>query len=136
MKELDITANREKLSDVLSFVDAELEQLGCSMRIQTAIDVAVEEIFVNISSYAYDSEGGVATIRMEVTDNPISIIISFIDGGTPYDPLAKPDPDRKIPVRERKKGGLGIYMVKKSMDNISYEYKDGKNILTIKKLIH
>ena len=135
MKELDIPAQRENLSEVLKFIDVELEQLGCSMRLQTAIDVAVEEIFVNISSYAYDPEVGQATIRVEVSEDPLTIEIGFIDSGTPYDPLAKPDPNMKIPLRERKKGGLGIYMVKKSMDDISYEYKDGKNILTIKKMI-
>ena len=135
MKELDIPAQRENLSEVLKFIDVELEQLGCSMRLQTAIDVAVEEIFVNISSYAYDPEVGQATIRVDVLEDPLTIEIGFIDSGTPYDPLAKPDPNMKIPLRERKKGGLGIYMVKKSMDDISYEYKDGKNILTIKKMI-
>lgn len=135
MKELDIPAQRENLSEVLKFIDVELEQLGCSMRLQTAIDVAVEEIFVNISSYAYDPEVGQATIRVDVSEEPLTIEIGFIDSGTPYDPLAKPDPNTKIPIRERKKGGLGIYMVKKSMDDISYEYKDGKNILTIKKMI-
>lgn len=135
MKELDIPAQRENLSEVLKFIDVELEQLGCSMRLQTAIDVAVEEIFVNISSYAYDPEVGQATIRFDVSEDPLTIEIGFIDSGTPYDPLAKPDPNTKIPIRERKKGGLGIYMVKKSMDDISYEYKDGKNILTIKKMI-
>ncbi|MBQ7201032.1 MAG: ATP-binding protein [Eubacterium sp.] len=135
MKELDIPAQRENLSEVLKFIDVELEQLGCSMRLQTAIDVAVEEIFVNISSYAYDPEVGQATIRVDVSEDPLTIEIGFIDSGTPYDPLAKPDPNTKIPIRERKKGGLGIYMVKKSMDDISYEYKDGKNILTIKKMI-
>ena len=135
MKELDIPAQRENLSEVLKFIDVELEQLGCSMRLQTAIDVAVEEIFVNISSYAYDPEVGQATIRVDVSEDPLTIEIGFIDSGTPYDPLAKPDPNMKIPIRERKKGGLGIYMVKKSMDDISYEYKDGKNILTIKKMI-
>ena len=135
MKELDIPAQRENLSEVLKFIDVELEQLGCSMRLQTAIDVAVEEIFVNISSYAYDPEVGQATIRVDVLEDPLTIEIGFIDSGTPYDPLAKPDPNTKIPIRERKKGGLGIYMVKKSMDDISYEYKDGKNILTIKKMI-
>ena len=135
MKELDIPAQRENLSEVLKFIDVELEQLGCSMRLQTAIDVAVEEIFVNISSYAYDPEVGQATIRVDVSEDPLTIEIGFIDSGTPYDPLAQPDPNTKIPIRERKKGGLGIYMVKKSMDDISYEYKDGKNILTIKKMI-
>ena len=135
MKELDIPAVKGNLPQVLAFVDAELETLDCGMRIITQIDVAVEEIFVNISSYAYDPEIGAATIRVEVTDEPVSVVISFIDNGKPYDPLAKSDPNLKIPIKERKKGGLGIFMVKKSMDDVTYEYKDGQNILTIKKAI-
>ena len=95
----------------------------------------VEEIFVNISSYAYNPETGPATIRAGITEEPLSVIISFIDNGKQYDPLAKPDPDVKIPLKERKKGGLGIFMVKKTMDDVSYEYKDGQNILTITKTI-
>ncbi len=133
MRELDILAKRENLSEVLKFIDAELESRDCTIRLQTQIDVAVEEIFVNISSYAYEPGEGYTTIRVEVTEDPTTIAISFIDEGTPYDPLAKPDPNLKIPVKERKKGGLGIYMVKKSMDDVSYEYKNGKNELTIKK---
>ena len=135
MKELDIQAVKENLPQVLDFVDAELEALDCGMRIITQIDIAVEEIFVNISSYAYDPETGPATIRAEVTDKPLSVVISFIDNGKPYDPLAKPDPDTSLPLRQRKKGGLGIFMVKKSMDDVTYEYKNGQNILTIKKTI-
>ena len=135
MKELEILAKRENLSEVLEFIDVELEQRECGMRLQTQIDVAVEEIFVNISSYAYGSDEGYATICVDITEDPTAIVISFTDEGLPYDPLAKPDPDLKIPVRERKKGGLGIYMVKKSMDDVTYEYKDGKNILTIKKVL-
>lgn len=135
MKELSVPANREKLSEVLSFVDAELEQTGCSMRLQTAIDVAVEEIFVNISSYAYEPETGEATIRVDILEDPLAIEISFIDCGTQYNPLAKPDPNLKTPVKQRQKGGLGVFMVKKSMDDVRYEYKDGKNILTISKRI-
>ena len=97
--------------------------------------MAVEEIFVNISSYAYDPDIGVAQIRVETKEDPLSVVLSFIDGGTPYDPLAKPDPNLKIPLKERRKGGLGIFMVKKTMDGIKYEYKDGHNILTITKNI-
>lgn len=135
MKELEILAKRENLSEVLKLIDAELESRECTTRLQTQIDVAVEEIFVNISSYAYDPGEGYTTIRVEVTEDPTRIVITFIDEGTPYDPLANPDPNMKIPIKERKKGGLGIYMVKKSMDDVSYEYKDGKNMLTIKKLL-
>ena len=135
MKELDILAERNNLPRVLGFVDGELEALDCGIRVITQIDVAVEEIFVNISSYAYDPDVGPACIRVEILDDPISVVISFIDNGVPYDPLAKPDPDLKIPVRHRKKGGLGIFMVKKTMDDVSYEYKNGQNILTIRKNI-
>ena len=135
MKELDIQAVKENLPQVLAFVDAELEKLDCGIRMITQIDVAVEEIFVNISSYAYDPEIGPAAIRVEITEEPVSVVISFIDNGKPYDPLAKPDPDMSVPVKRRKIGGLGIFMVKKSMDNVTYEYKNGQNILTIKKNI-
>ncbi|MEE5993524.1 MAG: ATP-binding protein [Oscillospiraceae bacterium] len=135
MKELDILAVKENLPEVLAFIDSQLEELNCGMKIITQIDVAVEEIFVNISSYAYNPETGPATIRAEITEEPLSVIISFIDNGKQYDPLAKPDPDVKIPLKERKKGGLGIFMVKKTMDDVSYEYKDGQNILTITKTI-
>lgn len=135
MNQLDIHAEKENLPKVLAFIDAELEKLNCAARIITQIDVAAEEIFVNISSYAYDTQVGSATIKVEVTDKPVSVVISFIDNGIPYDPLAKPDPDRKMPPSVRKKGGLGIFMVKKSMDDVAYEYKDGQNILTIRKKI-
>ena len=133
MKELTIEATDENLDEVLAFVDEQLEEHDCSPKTQMQIDVAVEELFVNIAHYAYNPETGAATVRVEVSENPLSVVITFIDKGVPYDPLAKPDPDITLSAEERQIGGLGIYMVKKSMDDISYEYKDGKNILTIKK---
>lgn len=135
MKELDTLAARENLPKVPAFVDSELETLRCSSHVITQIDVAVEEIFVNISSCANDPEVGPATIRVEITNDPLYVMICFIDNGKPCDPLASTDPDLKLPLKERKKGGLGIYMVKKTMDDMAYEYKDGQNILTIKKEI-
>ena len=133
MKELVIEAERKNLSQVQAFVDEQLEEAGCPMLTQTAIDIAVEELFVNIASYAYRPEIGIAVIQVSVFEDPLSVEITFIDNGKQYDPLAKDDPDTTLSVKERKKGGLGIFMVKKSMDNVKYEYKDGKNILTIKK---
>ena len=97
------------------------------------IDVAVEEIYVNIASYAYGDAEGEAIIRAGVTDAPKSVEITFIDSGTPYDPLKKEDPDVTLSADKRPIGGLGIFMVKKSMDDMIYEYKDGQNCLTIKK---
>lgn len=135
MKELVIEAKVENLEKVISFVDEELESCGCPIKSQTQVDVAVEEIFVNIASYAYESGVGNVTIRVEVDNDPLSVKLTFLDNGVPFDPLAKEDPDVTLSAMERPIGGLGIFMVKKSMDDISYEYKDGQNILTIKKLL-
>lgn len=133
MKELFIETERKNLPQVQAFIDEQLEAVGCPMLTQTAIDIAVEELFVNIASYAYDPEIGIAVVQVSVCESPLSVEITFIDNGKQYDPLAKADPDTTLSVKERKKGGLGIFMVKNTMDNVSYEYKDGKNILTIKK---
>ena len=132
-KELTLDAAVKNLEKVLAFVDTELEAMDCPMKTQLTIDVAVEEIFVNIANYAYTPETGSATIRLDPRTDPKRLAITFIDRGVPYDPLAKPDPDVTLSAEERQIGGLGIYMVKKSMDEMTYEYKDGQNILTIVK---
>ena len=134
MKELVIEADRRICRKVQAFIDEQLEEVDCPLMTQTVIDIAVEELFVNIASYAYDSGIGMAVVQVTVHEDPLSVEITFIDNGRQYDPLAKADPDTTISsAKQRKKGGLGIFMVKKSMDNVNYEYKDGKNILTIKK---
>ncbi|MDD6208523.1 MAG: ATP-binding protein [Clostridiales bacterium] len=136
MSELNIEAKTENLDQVLAFVVGKLEELDCPMKAQMQIEIAVEELFVNIANYAYNPEVGPATVRVDVLDEPLSVVITFIDNGVPYDPLAKEDPDVEKTARNRQIGGLGIYMVKQSMDDINYEYKDGKNILSIKKKIN
>jgi anti-sigma regulatory factor (Ser/Thr protein kinase) len=133
MKELDIEALTENLDAVISFVDAQLEEASCSLKVQMQIDLAVEEIFVNIANYAYHPETGPATVRVEVKPDASAVIITFIDHGVPYDPLAKADPDITLSSDERDIGGLGIFLVKKNMDDIRYEYLNGSNILTIVK---
>lgn len=133
MKELIVEADRMNLPEVQMFIDEQLEETGCPMLTQTTIDIAVEELFVNIASYAYGDGNGNAVVQVTVHKEPLSVEITFIDNGVQYDPLAKADPDITLSAKERKKGGLGIFMVKNTMDNVSYEYKDGKNILTIKK---
>ena len=135
MKELTLAATVENLEKVTDFVNAQLEALDCPMKAQIQIDVAIDEIFSNIAHYAYKPQIGQATVRVEVIENPLAVVITFIDNGIPYDPLAKADPDLTLSAEEREIGGLGIYMVKKSMDGISYQYKDGQNILTVKKLL-
>ena len=133
MKELTIAATVENMEAVTDFVNEQLEALGCPMKAQMQIDIAIDELFGNIAHYAYNPDVGSATVQVEVVEEPLAVVITFIDGGVPYDPLAAADPDITLSAEERQLGGLGIYMVKKSMDEITYEYKDGKNILSIKK---
>ncbi|MBQ6927759.1 MAG: ATP-binding protein [Oscillospiraceae bacterium] len=135
MKEITLDATLENLDEVLAFVDSSLEEADCPMKAQLQIDVAVEEIFVNIASYAYAPQTGSATVRLETRQDPRCVVITFIDRGVFYDPVAKEDPDTSLSAEERKIGGLGIYMVKKSMDEMLYERRDGQNILTISKKI-
>ena len=133
MKELTIAATVENIETVTDFVNEQLESLDCPMKAQMQIDIAIDELFGNIAHYAYNPEVGDATVRVEVIEDPLAVVITFIDNGVPYDPLKNDDPDTTLSADERDIGGLGIYMVKKSMDDITYEYKAGQNILTIKK---
>ena len=136
MKELTIAATVESIETVTDFVNEQLEALDCPMKAQMQIDIAIDELFSNIAHYAYNPETGNATVQVEVVENPLAVIITFIDNGVPYDPLKSDDPDTTLSAEERDIGGLGIFMVKKTMDEITYEYKDGHNILSIKKNLH
>ena len=135
MKELTIAATVENIETVTDFVNQQLEELACPMKAQMQINIAIDELFSNIAHYSYNPEIGQATVRVEVMENPLAVSITFIDNGVPFDPLSKEDPDLTLSAEERQIGGLGIYMVKESMDEIIYEYKDGQNILSIKKCI-
>ena len=133
MKELVIDALTDNLNTVIDFVDEQLEAADCSMKTQMQINVAVEEIFVNIAHYAYAPDTGSATIRVAVDGDPAVARIMFLDSGVPYNPLEKTDPDVTSSLAERQIGGLGIYLVKKTMDQVLYEYSEGQNILTLEK---
>ncbi|MBR4767750.1 MAG: ATP-binding protein [Lachnospiraceae bacterium] len=133
MSEITLDATVENLDEVLSFVGDHLDGVLCPPKIRMQIDLAVEELFVNIAHYAYRPETGSATIRVERKESPLRIEVTFMDRGVPYDPLKKADPDVSLSAAERQIGGLGIYMVKQSMDDVRYEYRDGQNILTIVK---
>ncbi len=131
--DLELEAVDENLEKVQAFVEERLEAAGCPMKAQMQIGVAVEEIFVNIAHYAYAPDKGNATVRVEVSEDPVTVTITFIDQGVPYDPLAQNDPDVTLPAEQRDIGGLGIFLTKQLMDDVNYEYRDGKNILTLKK---
>ena len=132
-KELTIPAQVERLPEALGFLERELEAVGCPPKAQTQLVVAAEEIFVNIARYAYAPGTGEATLRLEITEEPPAATVTFLDSGVPFNPLEKPDPDVTLPAEDREIGGLGIFMTKKVMDEVRYEYRDGKNVLAIKK---
>ena len=135
MKEMTITATLDNIPTVTDFVDSKLEKFSFPGKVITQINIAIDELFSNIARYAYYPDVGPATVRVEVEDEPPAIVITFIDNGQPYDPLSSKEPDVSLSAEERKIGGLGIFMVRKLMDDIHYEYKDGKNILRIKHIL-
>ena len=132
---LTLEARSANLDQAVSFVSGKLEAADCPVKIQMQIEVAVEELFVNVASYAYPSGSGSVTIDMEITEEPAAAVITFTDSGIPFNPLKKDDPDIALSAEERQIGGLGIYMVKKSMDDIAYAYRDGRNVLRIVKYL-
>ena len=143
-KKLSIEANLDNLDQVTGFVESCLEETGCSMKQIMQINLVVEEIFVNISHYAYSNTASDGSIIPDTGTGPCDIILNtdesrimltFIDEGTQYDPLQKEDPDITLSAEEREIGGLGIFLVKKVMDDVSYRYEGGKNILTLTKLL-
>lgn len=135
MKELTVDAAVENIEVVTDFVNEELEKLDCPVKARRQIDVAIDELFGNIARYAYSPDVGKATVRFSVEENPLEVTITFIDNGIPFNPLEKSNPDTHLSAEERPIGGLGIFLVKKSMDLVEYEYKNGQNILKIKKKI-
>ena len=136
MRTITVPASTDQIGTVTDFVNTQLKELGCSDRIRIQVDVAIDEIFGNIARYAYDPETGSATVCVDVEEDPLCVIITFIDQGKPYDPLSAEIKDTtSLPAAERPIGGLGLIMVKKIMDDISYSYQNGQNILTIRKRV-
>ena len=133
MKSITVEAKIENVDKVTEFVNEVLEEKECPLKVQMQLDVAIDEIFGNIAYYAYGKGSGNATIQIEMEDNPPKITLIFIDQGIPYNPLENKDPDITLDIEDREIGGLGIFLVKKTMDELSYEYVDGQNILTMKK---
>ena len=128
-------AKIEDIPTVTEFVEGELEKIDCPMKIVTQISIAIDEIYSNIVKYGYGAKPGPVTVKLLVRDDPRRVYLRFSDSGIPYNPLTKEDPDVTLSAEDRSIGGLGIYMVKRTMDEIIYEYRDGMNILTIKKHI-
>lgn len=128
---LQLPAEREKLDEVLAFVDGVLLPYDVGARTRNKIHVALDELFTNVASYAYGGKTGMATIECDVEDGTMRLKIC--DCGAPYNPLEQPEPDVTLGLADRPIGGLGVFLAKKLMDEMHYEYCDGLNQVTMKK---
>ena len=129
MKEITVDATIENMNTVTAFVDDFLDQIACPMK----SNIVIDEIFGNICHYAYKDSVGAVTVRVESGNTPKAVFLTFTDNGIPYNPLETEDPDITLSSEERKIGGLGIYLVKKNMDEMKYEYVNQQNRLWMEK---
>lgn len=134
MKELTVDAAPGSLQEIKAFIVDQTRAAGCPEAARTQILVAADEVFANIANYAYGGGVGSASVRFDVEPEPRAAVITFTDGGVPFDPLEMKAPDTSLSAGQRKIGGLGIFMVRKLMDEVSYKYEGGRNVLTVKKL--
>ena len=132
MQSKTFVAKRENLLEINAFLEEILEGYDFDMKKQMQLAIAVEELFTNVADYAYEDKEGDVEVKVGLDDDGY-VFISLINGGVQFNPWDKEDPDVKLPPEDRQIGGLGIYMVKQNIDKYDYEYKDGKNIVTIYK---
>ena len=132
-KKISVAATKENLETVTAFLDEILDEKDCPLKVRLQIDLALEEMYINIANYAYTPKIGEMELRVAFDEAGRELTMVLIDSGIPYDPLAKKDPDVTLSADKRKIGGLGIYLVKKTMDSMMYERRDGRNIVTMKK---
>ena len=133
MKEITVDATIENMNTVTAFVDDFLDQIACPMKSKIQINIVIDEIFGNICHYAYKDSVGAVTVRVESGNTPKAVFLTFTENGIPYNPLETEDPDITSSSEERKIGGLGIYLVKKNMDEMKYEYVNQQNRLWMEK---
>ena len=132
MEKRTFAADVGKMNEVQDFVAGCIKDVADDMTV-TQISLAVEEVFVNIASYAYQDSVGEAEVCVELKTDPSAVRITFADSGIPFDPLNAEEPDLTLSAEERPIGGLGIFLVKELMDDVDYKYEGGKNILTFEK---
>ena len=135
--EMTIPATLANLDKVSAFTEEYLESIDCPMKLMMKLSVAMEEIYVNVAHYAYPGENadgtGMVTVTFDHDPAQNLLTVVFKDQGIPFNPLEKEDPDVTASAEDRAIGGLGIFMVRKTMDDMAYSYEDGSNILTMKK---
>lgn len=135
MNKIVVPAKIENLQKVLNFINQELESVEYNETLLLQLELSIEEAYVNIANYAYELEDGDVLISCSIDKNPTRVTIEFIDCGIPYNPLDNEDPDTFSKIEDKEIGGLGILLIKENVDFIGYEYQDGKNILTLKKVL-
>lgn len=135
MKQITMEAEVQNIQKIIDFIDNALDEWGATVKTKYQIDVAADEILVNISHYAYAPNVGEVTVQLDLDEATRMLSIVFTDAGMPFDPLQKPDPDVTLPKEQRQIGGLGIFIVKKIMDAVDYRREGGRNILTLHKQI-
>ena len=135
MKTMTLPAVLESIPPITEFVDAELDRLDCPMKAQMQLDIVIDELFSNIARYAYPDGPGEATVSIDFAPETRTVSLVFADSGIPYNPLEKEDPDVTLPLEQRSIGGLGIFLVRKNVDDMRYTRQNGQNILTVLKRI-
>ena len=136
MREMTVNATPEQIEQVVDFVNEQLDTLGCSDEVRIDVDVAVDELLGNIVQYAYGPEAGTVTVCVHAEEDPLAVVITFLDSGAPFNPLAEERPNTtSLPAKERPLGGLGLFLVKELMDELTYCYRDGHNVLTVRKAL-
>ncbi len=133
MENVTINSDLLELDNIFDKLDFLLSEYDYNLKLVMQLKLAVEEIFTNICNYAYDDKDGMVVLSLETNPSPLSITIKFEDHGSYFNPLDIRNPDTNLTAEEREIGGLGIFLVKKNVDEIQYENIDGKNVLTIKK---
>ena len=133
MQEITVEAALPNIETVTEFVNAQLEAWGCPGKARLQIDIAIDELFSNIARYAYGDGAGDATVRFSFDASTRTASVTFVDGGVPFDPVKREDPTLPSSIQETSIGGLGILMVKKTMDELSYRREAGDNVVTFRK---
>ena len=132
---ITLPAAVENIGKITAFVEGKLEERDCPLKKTMEISMAVDEVMANVAMYAYAPGTGDVTVQFGFEEASRTASVTFIDGGVAFDPLAKEDPDVTLPAEQRKIGGLGIFLVKKTMDEVTYKREDNKNVLCIRKKI-
>lgn len=133
---ITVRAVMDNLDIVLSFVRKKMNRSESGMLDCLTLEMVVEELYTNIASYAYGTQTGIVTVECSARQKPRELKVTFMDRGMPYNPLEHEEPDISAPIEERQIGGNGILMAKKMMDDIQYEFRDGANVLTVRKQIN